>query len=651
MKKKIIIGILVAALIAGSGTGGVIYYQNTHQKTVSVVSVDSLAGQYYIDDTNLDGNITTSAKQDITVDSDMIIQEVYVSEGDSVQKGDQLISFDMTLVQMELNIAELTQQQLEQELSKAKTRLSSLQNGGTIEESDSDEVESRLLDTDSDSGMDDELASVSGSLNGVYLASVMKPILAAAVLEFTDNESEETQVISEITDESADSGNTDISDVVTDTDADENSGTAISPTPDADQEEPEISDEDTEDAPELDFSGEIEIVDADTEETETDLTDGNPMFYQILDADTEPFAGTGTQDDPYVFLCSSAKGYVIVKGSFLNKMAAFQADGTKEPGREGYWYQLEFHQYDTISNFLDRRESCTGYYLIDGGLLENMVPDSSEVEFSLEGASQYEEELEYEDYDGSWDNEEISSDSITREEAIKLQKNRITTLELDIRENAINISKLEKKLQNEVICSKLDGIVESVGDPVAGVAEGSSFMTVKSEEGYYVTGTVSELLLDDVQEGTILNCSTMTDMFEAEVVDISEYPVSDSGYYGNGNPNASNYSFTATILDKSVQVSDDDWLTISLTNSEESKGIVLDKAFVRSENGVSYVYKDDNGILKKQVLTVGGNVNGGYSVLVTGGITREDLIAFPYGDDVKAGTKTKEVSLSEFYGY
>ena len=51
-------------------------------------------------------------------------------------------------------------------------------------------------------------------------------------------------------------------------------------------------------------------------------------------------------------------------------MAGFKADGTKEPGINGYWYQLEFHQNDTITNFADRKESCTGYYLIDGSLLE-----------------------------------------------------------------------------------------------------------------------------------------------------------------------------------------------------------------------------------------------------------------------------------------
>ena len=116
MKKKIIIGILIAALVAGGSAGGAVYYKKSHQKTVSVVSVDSLAGQYYMDDTNLDGNIVTSATQSVNIDKDMIIKEVYVSKGDSVKKGDQLMSFDMTLVQMELNIAKLKQKQQEQDL-------------------------------------------------------------------------------------------------------------------------------------------------------------------------------------------------------------------------------------------------------------------------------------------------------------------------------------------------------------------------------------------------------------------------------------------------------------------------------------------------------------------------------------------------------
>ena len=713
MKKRIIIGILIAALVAGGSAGGATYYKKSHQKTVSVVSVDNLAGQYYMDDTNLDGNIVTSAIQNITVDKDMIIQEVYVSKGDEVKKDDKLISFDMTLVQMELNIAKLKQQQQEQELNKATNRLNSLKNGGAIEESDADTSDtSSDSDTDTDSGMDgsdssddgDETASVSGNVNGVYLAAVMNPILAAAVNTGDIYEAavyqEEDSVESDVAkDDDADTQTGDPGSTAEGDGADANaggdsgdgnntgdntggnsntggnngntggnsgSGSGDSSGDNNNGDQIDIIDGDDSgnagDNADDDFSDssdeQIDILDTDEDVNQdtSGLTDGNPMFYQVLDGDSKPLSGKGTKKHPYVFLCSSAKGYVVVQGSFLNKMAAFDANGNKEDGKKGYWYQLEFHQNDTVEDLADRKKSCTGYYLVDGSLLETMVPDYSEVEFTLADASHYDHDSDDDnggddgDYDG--DQGDSGNASISREDAIKIQQNKVESLKLDIRESKLNIEKLEKKVKKAVIYSKLDGTVAKVGDPATTASDGSNFMTIKSKEGFYVKGTVSELMLDQIKEGTILNCSGQSGDFEAEVVDVSEYPVSGDNYSGNGNPNVSYYSYTATIPDKSVKVSDDDyWLTITLQSDTQSKGIVLDRAFVRSENGNSYVYKDDNGVLKKQKLIVGGNVNGGYSVLVTGGITRDDKIAFPYGDTVKEGAKTQEVSVDELYGY
>lgn len=713
MKKRIIIGILIAALVAGGSAGGATYYKKSHQKTVSVVSVDNLAGQYYMDDTNLDGNIVTSAIQNITVDKDMIIQEVYVSKGDEVKKDDKLISFDMTLVQMELNIAKLKQQQQEQELNKATNRLNSLKNGGAIEESDADTSDtSSDSDTDTDSGMDgsdssddgDEIASVSGNVNGVYLAAVMNPILAAAVNTGDISEAavyqEEDSVESDVAkDDDADTQTGDPGSTAEGDGADANaggdsgdgnntgdntggnsntggnngntggnsgSGSGDSSGDNNNGNQIDIIDGDDSgssgDNADDDFSDssdeQIDILDTDEDVNQdtSGLTDGNPMFYQVLDGDSKPLSGKGTKKHPYVFLCSSAKGYVVVQGSFLNKMAAFDANGNKEDGKKGYWYQLEFHQNDTVEDLADRKKSCTGYYLVDGSLLETMVPDYSEVEFTLADASHYDHDSDDDngDDDGDYDGDQGDGGnaSISREDAIKIQQNKVESLKLDIRESKLNIEKLEKKVKKEVIYSKLDGTVAKVGDPATTASDGSDFMTIKSKEGFYVKGTVSELMLDQIKEGTILNCSGQSGDFEAEVVDVSEYPVSGDNYSGNGNPNVSYYSYTATIPDKSVKVSDDDyWLTITLQSDTQSKGIVLDRAFVRSENGNSYVYKDDNGVLKKQKLIVGGNVNGGYSVLVTGGITRDDKIAFPYGDTVKEGAKTQEVSVDELYGY
>ena len=706
--KRVIVGVLVAALAAGGIYTGLMHVKESKVTEVPVTSVSNLQTDWY-SETTLDGTITTNVSQNVNMDKDMIIEKIYVSQGDDVKKGDNLISFDMTLVEMELNIAKLKQQQQEQELNKATNRLNSLKNGGAIEESDADTSDtSSDSDTDTDSGMDgsdssddgDEIASVSGNVNGVYLAAVMNPILAAAVNTGDISEAavyhEEDSVESDVAkDDDADIQTGDPGSTAEGDGADANaggdsgdgnntgdntggnsntggnngntggnsaSGSGDSSGDNNNSDQIDIIDGDDSgnsgDNADDDFSDssdeQIDILDTDEDVNQdtSGLTDGNPMFYQVLDGDSKPLSGKGTKKHPYVFLCSSAKGYVVVQGSFLNKMAAFDANGNKEDGKKGYWYQLEFHQNDTVEDLADRKKSCTGYYLVDGSLLEKMVPDYSEVEFTLADASHYDHDSDDDDGGDDGDQGDSGNASISREDAIKIQQNKVESLKLDIRESKLNIKKLEKKVKKEVIYSKLDGTVAKVGDPATTASDGSDFMTIKSKEGFYVKGTVSELMLDQIKEGTILNCSGQSGDFKAEVVDVSEYPVSGDNYSGNGNPNVSYYSYTATIPDKSVKVSDDDyWLTITLQSDTQSKGIVLDRAFVRSENGNSYVYKDDNGVLKKQKLIVGGNVNGGYSVLVTGGITRDDKIAFPYGDTVKEGAKTQEVSVDELYGY
>ena len=390
-----------------------------------------------------------------------------------------------------------------------------------------------------------------------------------------------------------------------------------------------------------------------------EITDGEPDFYQVLTYDTEPYEGTGTEEDPYVFLCSSAKGKVTLKGEFLNRMAGFNADGTERVELGGSWFLLEFHHNDTIEDFTNRKASCTGYFLIDGSLLEEAVNRFAEMELLLDDASHYEEgwDEEMEDIlpeDDGWveDDNGGSSSTMTRADAIRLQKTRIASLNLDAQESDINIASLEKKLKRKVVYSKLDGVVSYVGDSSTASSSQETFIRVKSKEGFYLTGTVGELMLDQVEEGTVLNCNSYeVGSFTATVTDVSDYPVSsDSMGFSEGNPNVSYYSFTASIEDQSLPFQDQDYISVTLNNNVNSgDNIVIYKAFVRTEDGVSYVYKDDNGVLKKQIVTVGPTVDSGYNILIRSGITRDDMIAFPYGDDVKEGAKTREGTLEEMY--
>ena len=662
--KKIIAGVLVVA-VAGTGiTAGLMQLKKNSQKTVSVTSVSGLLQDYYTPNTTIDGTVSSSATQTVTGDKDLIIDQVYVAKGDAVKKDDPLISFDTTLVEMELNIAKLKKQKQEQDLNKAVNRLNSLLNGGPVEETDGSTDADNLgtHGTDSDSADDlaqDNTMSSAADMSGTYLAAAIHPLLVTA---FTDGGT---------TDTTADAASTG-----TDTDtADASSAETITGPADASNDIPSYTDpsasdfEDgsnknsfnsgTNDSP-VPSPTPTPVLDDHTNyfdpyyiKGDPNITDGNEPFYQKLDGESIPFTGSGTKEDPYVFLCSSAKEKVTVMGSFFNRLAGYSSDGTKIVHQGGYWYQLEFHQNDTIADYENRKESCTGYYLINGSLLEQPVYEFAEVEFTLADASKYDDdEIPDDDNPGGYDPAEPTGTPISRADAIKYQRSKIASLKLDIQESDIKISQLEKKANKKLISSKLDGTVTYVGDTSGETTDGNALIKVKSSDGFYVIGSISELMLDEITEGTVLNCTSYTSgSFEAEVMDVSEYPVTSNSYYGDSNPNVSYYAFTAVVTDKSLQLEDQDYVTITYEASSSEGSMVIQKAFVRSENGKSYVYKDENGVLKKPELTVGSTVDNGYSVIVKGGITSDDLIAFPYGKDVKEGAKTKEVSLNDMYGY
>lgn len=682
--KRIIVGVLIAALASAGIYTGLMHVKESKVTEVPVTSVSNLMTDWY-SETTLDGTITTNVAQNVNMDKDMIIEKIYVSQGDDVKKGDNLISFDMTLVEMELNIAKLKLQKQEQDLTKAQNRLTSLQNGGPIEDStdstddtelnstDGNTGDSNMTSTDipSDGSGDDEMQSTTGSLgtavDGSYLASASQPLLLSAFTD-TASASEESQEADVIDGEEAAAGETSDGEQLDEDEDSSDDGLIMDPS----YQDPTVDDITDGETPDLNAGddstpsvsptptptlGPNELPDPNaTEEEIPGITDGEPQFYQKLDYTSQPFTGTGTEDDPYVFLVSSAKGKVTVMGSFFNRMAGYSEDGTKVVQKGGSWFQLEFHENDTIADFEDRKLSCTGYYLIDGSLLENPVYMYAETEFTLDDAMKYDDtgdDDEIPDDSGDGD-DSTDSTAMTREDAIKIQKNKVSSLKLDIEESNLNITKLENKVKNKLVTSKLDGTVAYIGDEATGSYNGDAFLKVKSKDGFYVTGTVSELMRDQMKEGTLLQCTSYdSGSFEAKVLNVSDYPVDSSNnfyYGGDSNPNVSYYTFNAEITDQSLQFTDQDYVTISLKSNKLSKGsLVVMKAFIRTENGTSYVYKDVKGTLKKQQVTVGSIVNSGYYAIVTSGLKSDDLLAFPYGNTVQEGAKTKEVTLDDMY--
>ena len=91
----------------------------------------------------------------------------------------------------------------------------------------------------------------------------------------------------------------------------------------------------------------------------------------------------------------------------------------------------------------------------------------AELEMTLAGASQFEPET---DNGGNMGGSGggTGQSTMSREDAIELQKNLISDLQLNKQENQLKITKLEKKINRKNIISKLEGTVDYMGDPVTG---------------------------------------------------------------------------------------------------------------------------------------------------------------------------------------
>ena len=66
-----------------------------------------------------------------------------------------------------------------------------------------------------------------------------------------------------------------------------------------------------------------------------------------------------------------------------------------------------------------------------------------------------------------------------------------------------------------------------------------------------MTGTLSELMLGEIQTGQKVQISSWESgkTYEGEITEISTTPVDGSNYMGDGNPNASYYTYKAFVKD------------------------------------------------------------------------------------------------------
>ena len=714
MKKKWIAAFIAAGVLL---LGGVTVYavKTSSQSTVKVVSVSDMSGGGGWSDNSLSGNITSDVSQNIYLADSQKVKKIYVKEGDTVKVGDDLLTYDMTLENLDLEMKKLEKQGIELNIEKANREITKLKNtkpssdngnedpGLDIPEDPGEEPEDPSMEPEEPAEAYQELTAEAEPYMGEGTVEEPYHFLCAAdgaILGSFLNRMAEEQCFFVIEIREGDVSNGELLKIW---------GQKIT------EDDFQVADTDR-------FQVNLE--------KETDDSDGqlpeDLKAVAVLEKGASAYQGDGTEKKPLTYL---VKKDGIVKGSFF-----------LERKEDGKYFRIEvreengdlikaWEQNGADGDFAaDVKED--GEYLVDLSKKqsgetpgepaeptdpseptkpgenpeppepsnpeekptepsvspeitpgENPEPtpeagtpqETAEQENTVDGMSTKKSRasiryLTVTSVMGSGSIKVISTDTVSDttgsgdagtsyggtaaeiQQQIKDKEKEIRDYQLDIKETNLEIKDIQKKLNNQTIKSTLNGVVKTVGDPEKESNDGKPLIQVVSSEGLYVQGTVSESKMNKLKVGATLSGYSYDNgvSFTAEVREISPYP-SDNGQDG---ANASSYPFTAYIADASG-LSNNSWAELTLLDEGDGQGqgIYLEKPFVRTENGQYYVMKDDGtGHLTKQIVQVGG-IQYGSSYQITGGLSMDDKITFPYGKDVREGAKTEEGTLDDLYNY
>lgn len=226
----------------------------------------------------------------------------------------------------------------------------------------------------------------------------------------------------------------------------------------------------------------------------------------------------------------------------------------------------------------------------------------------------------------------------------------IDKAEVTLKIATLDFQKKQTEMADSAVYSTQDGTVRAVRDPKEAYQSNQAVVEVSGGGGYYVTGAISELDLGSVQIGdTVQINSWMTGAScEGTIVSVEDYPTTQNGW-SNGNQNVSYYPFKA-FVEEDAMLQANDYVDITYRGSASGRSAwYLENMFIRSDNGKSYVYvRGEDGLLERRDIVTGGDLWGSYTE-IRGGLTQDDLVAFPYGKDVTDGAKTQEATPDQLY--
>lgn len=580
MKPSIKKGIIITSICAFTLVGIKFYLNSTNK--IDVNSVSTLNTGYWDNPSTSTGFVSNSDTQSVLYDASKTITQVFVQEGQQVNAGDPLLSYDLTTLQSAVDTSQLDVEKAQNAITLAEHELKKLLNTTPIP----DVVEEPEIQDHTPA----PLPGVPAKDGNGFCPYVLS--LSQAEKNFTAYKIYYASTTSEAPEKGP-------------------------------HEEASLWKEERETKESNNTCWYwIEYTYTDSSTNAYDPKDVVEYYSDKQQIPNKEIFLAGTKQNPYVFKLSEKQGFVYGK-LFLDNANLNQ--------------YLRFDVYtndgEIDSSWLVRCDKFTTKQSMNEGDMYSVISHTKEEQKYVEV-----EQKPSQDISSGYTEIELAK-------AIRDKKQELKTLDLDLRKAKLSLSENKALLNDGIVRAKRSGIVRNIKDLSNPIQDGSAFLEVATGQGTYIKGSISELMLNQIKVGDTISayCWTSGETFDAKIQSIDTVPSSNSNYNGSGNPNVSYYGFEAYAKDASkIQAGEYLELTFNLS-SDTTSSIWLSKAYVKQEGNKYYVLKDVHGKLKKQYVTV-GKIVWGDTMEIKDGLSDTDYIAFAYSKNAKEGVKTQKSS-------
>lgn len=611
-KKKIIITVTAVVLVVAIGLGVWFGVSRGRSEPVKVFAFNSVGmTEYWGDSQESYGPVSTDKIQTVFLSSTQTVTEMKVAQGDEVKKGDVLMTFDTTLSDLQLERKRLEVEKLKLDLETAQKKLKDIQNMKPMSIVSSDDFDNSDEDSDDEGDLkkDYELSydhAYDGSKPSKALICWLRvttgdeevritPTVDDALLEEARQQAEKFQ------NENQPDPTEPSTEPTTESTTESTTEPATEPPTQPGTEPP------TQPSTEPPTQPSTEASTPSTEET----SEGEGGEHSSASAAENP------DEKPTITVNSY---YMVIKAT----------EGNKRMGARVVWQGMYIRKVGSGFTF---------HFFDATGVPDHMATDPDDPDNTDPT------DPDMPDPGSGYTAAQLAQMRAEQEKTIKETKFKIKMAEADYKI-------MQTEMSDGNVYAEFDGKVVSVLTEEEAKTQNQPVLKVSGGGGFYIQGSVSELEKDKMQIGqevTVNDWNTgMT--YTGKIVSMGDFPTNSDGWNGSGNPNVSYYPFTV-FVDETADLQAGMYVNIQYSSAESENGIYLENPFIRTENGQSYVYvQGAGGKLEKRFVTTGKALWGSYTE-IRSGLTVDDLIAFPYGKNLKEGAPTVESDVSDLYSY